>query len=221
MGDLTGEDMTVVRMAPFVVIASALGRGIFDPSFRLGASQTGGPNSGPQLGDRKITEASIAVLSYRVGATGEFEANKAAIVDFASAADHPLSPFSIAQGLPPNLFSKTIADRIDVAFEIGRQVTGKVNPGISDAVANMMDQARGVLNRTGPYQAYTVIQTQTYTEKSTLFGLITWNTWVNDPRVVTPVNTGPLLRGMFIDPISAAAAASAALRKQVSPPDNP
>ena len=62
----------------------------------------------------------------------------------------------------------------------------------------------------------TMTQTQTYTEKSYLFGLIKTHDWVDNAPVYTEVkNTQPYTGGIFFSKPSAAAAATQDLQNQL------
>ena len=170
---------------------------------------------GPTLGDMRFKEASIGVGSWILGTPGKFDDGAAAIVDFAGAMDNPLSPYSLSQGLPSNIFSKALADRIDVAWEAVDRTGGALSNGAGDVAQNFLQSYKNLMNRAdGPFQAYTVVQTQTYTRVSSFFGLFHRNEWVDGPRTYTPVNTGPL-GGFFVTPSAAASAARAALIQQL------
>jgi hypothetical protein len=113
------------------------------------------------------------------------------------------------------LFSKALADRIDVLWEVADRSGGAASPGISDIAGNYLRSYRDIMNRAdGPWQAFTLTQTQTYTQTSSFFGLFKSNQWVDGPRIYTPVETGPAA-GFFFSPSSAAAAAREALKIQL------
>jgi RHS repeat-associated protein len=170
---------------------------------------------GPTLGDMRFKEAAIGVSSWILGTPGKFDDGAAAIVDFAGAMDNPLSPYSLSQGLPSNIFSKALADRIDVAWEAVDRTGGALSNGAGDVAQNFLQSYKNLMNRAdGPFQAYTVVQTQTYTRVSSFFGLFHSSEWVDGPRTYTPVNTGPL-GGFFVTPSAAASAARAALIQQL------
>jgi hypothetical protein len=163
----------------------------------------------------RFKEAAIGVSSWILGTPGKFDDGAAAIVDFAGAMDNPLSPYSLSQGLPSNIFSKALADRIDVAWEAVDRTGGALSNGAGDVAQNFLQSYKNLMNRAdGPFQAYTVVQTQTYTRVSSFFGLFHSSEWVDGPRTYTPVNTGPL-GGFFVTPSAAASAARAALIQQL------
>lgn len=171
-------------------------------------------NLPPKLGDMRYSEASIGVASWVLGPPGKFDDGKAAILDFADAMDHPLSPYSLSHGLPPNIFSSALADRIDVLWGLIDFAGGKASPGISNIAGNYLEAYKGIMNKVGPWQAFTITQTQTYAQTSWLFGLIKNNQWVDGPRTYTSINTGPAA-GYFFSPEEAALAAKEALKNQL------
>jgi hypothetical protein len=157
-----------------------------------------------------LLNASYGVAGFRLGKPGTFDLKKAAVVDFANAAAHPLSPLSMTTGVP------NVTDAAETGFEIGKQIAGNTLSGPAAAAENLVNQYGVLLNKMGPYQAFTVIQTETLTERSWFFGLIRRTPeWVADAPVYTPVNNGPLAGGFYISPGPAAEDAYKAVMLQL------
>jgi hypothetical protein len=163
----------------------------------------------PRLGDKRIVGASYGVAGIRLGKPGSFDLGKAAVVNFANAAGGPLSPLSMTTGVA------NIADAMEAGFEVGKQIPGNFFASPADAAANLLSQAGNLLDHMGPYQAFTIVETQTFTERSSFFGLFTHTEWVNDAPTYTSVNTGPLAGGFYVSPNDAAASAYRALILQL------
>jgi RHS repeat-associated protein len=168
----------------------------------------------PSFGNARIKSAGIGVSSIRQGDPGTFDAKKAAILDFAGALSHPLSPMSWTSGVP-NVVSPQLLERIEGFIQAGLTATSQ-GLGVSGVTGIIMNNLDKVTNASGPYQAWTIIQSEVYTEHSYLFGLWTTRSWNAQPSIITPVNNGDLVGGYHISSEGAARAAAEVLARQLN-----
>lgn len=144
-----------------------------------------------------------------MGAGPQFSKAKAAVVNFASGLEHPLSPLSVMRGVPKPLGDvvdqiqalKLMIETREYSLEKGGYATA--------AVRNYTNRMESILNSPGrPMEAYIVLQTATYRDVPFLF-FFTTKQWVANPVQYIRVD-GPVF-GYFDGKNSAASAASAAL----------
>jgi len=143
----------------------------------------------------------------------KFDKGKAALLNFASALEHPLSPASVMSGVPDP--TGDIVEKIEAAQLVFGGSTTSVNDGgmVTGSARNLLNDIERLFNRRGPFEAYTVHQTATLRDVSFM---LFWSSkkWVASEPVYTPVD-GPLPGGGFPGPQSAASAAAAALKAQL------
>jgi hypothetical protein len=192
-------------------------------------SQSTAPNSGgtaqfasynvsgqPQIGDQRLIQASAGYLGWQLGNAGQFQADQAALDNFFTSLDSPLSPLNFTDGIP-NPFSQDLEDRLTAAQMLVSSAIGSSDPSMVNAANNLVSQAGLLLNQNGPWSGATVVQTETYTQQSALFGLITWNAWVPNAPVYTQINDGPPeAGGFYLTKLAAQQAAQQSLVKQLT-----
>jgi len=174
--------------------------------------EIGGPANEVAEANRKIIFAGIRVNGMGMGP--KFSDGKAAIINFASALESPLSPLSMISGIPnPVGYITEKIDAVRLAYDT--TTSGRGGGNVTDATSNLLSGIEKTLNRWGPFEAYTVVQTARYQEVPYYFF---WSTkqWVADKPIYTPVE-GPLAGGGFADAKSAAREATWALKQQLDP----
>jgi hypothetical protein len=219
-GDWSKPGLVAARTAFSAVVggtASAMGGGKFANGAWTAAFQhlmnAERLHSEPKVGDTRVKNAAIRVNGRGMGPGSKFYEGKAAILEFAAAGEHALSPFSLTGGVPNN--AGDIAERVESVQLVLDSVKTSVNPGgdVTEVARHYLEQAEQMFNKIGPFEAYTIVQTETY-QPVPRFIFFTQNKWVASPAVVTKVR-GDIIGG-FASPASAASAAAGALKNQLS-----
>jgi len=178
----------------------------------------------PKIGDQKLVSAQAGFQSWTLGSAGQAVSDQAALHEFVSSADGTLSPISFLSGIPNPTEVEGALDTLKIPVDA---IVGTSNPDITTAAANLFSQALVALNKEPPFMGVTTVQTATYVQPTTLFGLVNWGDpkWVNNDPVNTSVTNGPLPGGFYATSSAAAQAAAAALQQQLAnlgypPPPN-
>jgi hypothetical protein len=135
-------------------------------------------------------------------------------LNFADALGHPLSPLQWTSGIA-NPFSTKIFDRIDSVITYGIQYAAP-SANAKGAAENIINNYEAIVNQHGPFQAWTVIETQTLAEELHFLGFGKHRQWVNNPQLITPVHDGPLMSGLYKTAESACKGAAIVLKQQLS-----
>jgi RHS repeat-associated protein len=143
-----------------------------------------------KIGDKRITNYEVVVLAYRLGKPGEFEKGKAAILNF----DKAVGTVESIASATKSLATATIPIKIALGIEGTNYAVGELSRGRGDFTELALDNYRKIADSKGPFNVFTKIETETYTQNQLLGFIPLGAEWVDDKSAYTQI-TGPLADG--------------------------
>jgi hypothetical protein len=165
-----------------------------------------------EVGDKRITYKNFVVLPYALGKPGEFEDKAKKIIEAAEGGDNIETAVGIAGSLIPSDPTMKLAGRgLSAASAAGEGSNGSLKKKTSTT----LEQIQKLIVKTGPWFAYTIIKTETYTKGSSFFCFWTFkDEWVADKDPIISEVKSTEGHSYFIIREAAVVAASEALQER-------